>query len=91
MLRGGGAVAEKGKSMNLRKTANKLQTALCQQGRQIKINQYQCYSERSGRMVNKFVLQETRQVKDKQKNVTILESFSLADIVKELAKLYAES
>ena len=44
--------------MNIKQLAYKLQTALCQKGRYIKINQQQMYSERSERMVTKYVLQE---------------------------------
>lgn len=35
-----------GITMNLRKVATKLQTALCQKGRFIKLNQMQAYSEK---------------------------------------------
>lgn len=74
---------------SLRQTANKLQTALCQKGRHIKINQFQSYSERAGRMVTKFVLQETRETPTgKRKAVTILETYQLADVVKKLAAIY---
>lgn len=73
---------------SLKQLAYKLQTALCQQGRYIKINHYQSYSQRQERMVTKYVLQETRIINGKNKAVTILESYQLADIVKKLASLY---
>lgn len=74
---------------SLRVLARKLQTALCQQGRYIKINQRQTYSERAERMVTKYMLQETRETDTgKRKTVTILETYQLADVVKELAALY---
>lgn len=74
---------------SMRQLAHKLQTALCQKGRYIKINQYQAYSERKGRMVTKYVLQETRTTeKAGRKTFTILESYQLADVVKKLAALY---
>lgn len=74
---------------SLRQLANKLQTALCQQGRYIKINQHQAYSERQERMVTKYVLQETRETPTgKRKAVTILETYQLADVVKMLAAIY---
>lgn len=71
---------------NLRRTAFKLQTALCQKGRHIKINQRQTYSERQERMVTKYVLQETR--KTDGRTVTILETYQMAEVVKKLAALY---
>lgn len=74
---------------SLRQTANKLQTALCHQGRYIKINQHQTYSQRSERMVTKFVVQEIRETPNgKKKSFTILETYQLADVVKKLAALY---
>lgn len=73
--------------MNLHATARKLQTALTQKGRYIKINQLQSYSERAERMVTKFVLFEKRNVEDKEKNVTICSTYSMADVVKTLAAI----
>ena len=73
----------------LKNIAYKLQTALCQRGRYIKINQHQAYSERQGRMVTKYVLQETMELPNgKRKSETILETYQLADVVKELAAIY---
>lgn len=62
-----------------------MQTALCLRGRRIKINQFQHYSEELGRMVTKYVLVEER---IGAKNVTILETYQMADVVKTLAALY---
>lgn len=74
---------------SLRQLARKLQTALCQKGRYIKLNQYQSYSEKQERMVTKYVLQETRDFPNgKKKNVTILETYQLADVVQKLAAIY---
>lgn len=74
---------------SLRQLAKKLQTALCQQGRYIKINQHQTYSEKQGRMVTKYVIQENRTTSTgKQKSFTILETYQLADVVKKLAAIY---
>lgn len=74
---------------SLRQLSRKLQTALCQKGRYIKLNQIQAYSPKQERMVTKFVLQETREMPNgKKKNVTILETYQLADVVKELARIY---
>lgn len=77
--------------MNLRQTAYRIQTALCQRGRYIKINQQQIYSENLGRMVTKYVLQEKRNVNGKQKNVTLIETFQMVDVVKELVRELGES
>lgn len=74
---------------SLRQLARKLQTALCKKGRYIKLNQYQSYSEKQERMVTKYVLQETRDLPNgKKKNVTILETYQLADVVQKLAAIY---
>ena len=75
--------------MNLKRLAYKLQTALCQKGRYIRINQFQSYSEKVERMVTKYVLTEKRTLENgKRKNVTILETYQMADIVKTLAEMY---
>lgn len=75
---------------NLRMLSKKLQTALAQRGRYIKINQFQSWSDRNQRMVTKFVVCEKRMVENKFKDVTIAESYQLADIVKSLASLLKE-
>lgn len=78
--------------MNIKRLAYKLQTALCQKGRYVKINQYQSYSEKAGRMVTKYVLTEKRTLETgKCKDFTILETYQMADIVKILAELYGEA
>lgn len=80
--------------MNIRRTANKLQTALCAKGRYIRINQFQSYSPKAERMVTKFVLAEKQTIENcgikKEKYVTILETYSMADIVKKLARIYGD-
>lgn len=80
--------------MNLRRIANKLQTALCLKGRYIRINQFQSYSPKAERMVTKFVLTEKKEVEvrgvSKSKDVAVLETYSMADIVKELARIYGD-
>lgn len=70
----------------LRQLAKKLQTALFQKGRYIKVNQQQIYSEKSQKMLTKYILQENR----KQHTVTLLESYRMEDVVKKLAELYGE-
>ena len=72
---------------NLKALAYKLQTALAAKGRYIKINQFQSWSDRKQRMVTKFVVCEKRLVDDKYKNVTVLETYQMADVVKGLAAL----
>ena len=73
----------------LKQLVYKLQTALCQQGRYVKINQHQRYSPKQGRMVTKYVLQETRDTgTGKTKTVTLLETYQQAEVVKELARIY---
>jgi hypothetical protein len=72
---------------NLSKLARKLQTALCLQGRYIKINQYQHYSEKKERMVTKYVLYEKRVIDGKERNVAMLESYQMAEVVKTLAEM----
>lgn len=73
---------------SLRQLSIKLQTALCQKGWHIKINQFQSYSEKAERMVTKFVLQETKQNNaGKVKTATPLETYQLAEIVKRLAAI----
>lgn len=72
---------------SMRSLANKLQTALAMKGRYIKINQYQHWSEKSGRMVTKFVACEKRDVDGTFKTVSVCESYQMADIVKTLAAI----
>lgn len=74
--------------MNLRKTMYKLQMALCRQGRYIKINQMQAYSDKAERMVTKFVLSEKQDIGGRMKNVTLLETYQAAEVVKYLADEY---
>ena len=69
----------------LKSIAQKLQTALTLQGRYITMNQTQIYSERLGKICTKYTLRERRHVLGKQKNVTILETFRMVDVVTFLA------
>lgn len=73
--------------MNMRNTMYKLQTALCLRGDKVKINQFQCYSEQSGRMITKYVLVIPKQHGDKIKNEKLLESYRLSEVVQKLAEL----
>lgn len=88
IARGGGADA----GMNTRRTAKKLQMALCQKGRFVKINQFQNYSERAERMVTKFVVSEKRETPTgRKKDFVILETYRMADVVVKLAEMYGET
>lgn len=74
---------------SLRALAYKLQTALMRKGIKIKINQMQAYSEKMDRMVTKYVVCEYRH-DEKPKNVTLLETYQIADVVKLLASRYSD-
>ena len=75
--------------MNMRRLMYKLQTALCVRGTKIKINQRQTWSEKSERMVTKYVI--LKEIFDKKQQrtryETVLESYQAADVVKYLAGL----
>ena len=71
----------------LKSIANKLQKALTMNGRYITINQNQFYSEKLEKMCTKYVLKEKVEIDDKMKNVTLLETFRLVDVVNFLADL----
>jgi hypothetical protein len=73
--------------MNLKGLSYKLQKALLQKGRKIKINQTQHYSEEKNKMYTKYVLKEYLQTGNKKKDVTLLESFSLIDVVNRLVDM----
>lgn len=75
--------------MNIRSTAYKLQKALLMQGRKIKINQVQAYSSKSERMVTKYIVIESKELPSGRiKNKTLMETYSMVDVVKLLAFLY---
>ena len=71
----------------LKSIANKLQKALTLNGRYITINQNQFYSEKLEKMCTKYVLKEKMEIDDKMKNVTLLETFRMVDVVNFLADL----
>ena len=79
-----------GAVMNLKQLTYKLQAALNQRGEHYKVNQLQHYSERLGRMVTKYVLEkaETDEI-GKHISTRVLETYSMADVVKTLAKIYS--
>lgn len=71
----------------LKSIANKLQKALTMNGRYITINQNQFYSDKLEKMCTKYVLKEKMEIDDKMQNVTLLETFSMVDVVNFLADL----
>lgn len=80
---------KRGGKMNIRTTVYKLQKALLMQGRKIKINQIQAYSQKVGKMITKYIVIESRELEDgRTKNETLLETYSMVDIAKQLALLY---
>lgn len=74
--------------MNLYATARKLQRALLQRGRTIKINQSQIWFDETERMATKYTVLERQMVNGKKKDSVLIESFRLEEIVKFLADLY---
>lgn len=90
--RDGGSENKKGMMrVNIKRLAYKLQTALTQKGRFIKINQYQNYSPKAERMVTKYVVVEKKPNKyGKLKDFVILETYQMAEVTKMLAELLQE-
>ena len=73
--------------MQMNRIVRRLQQALCMQGKKVRINQYQHYSEKAERMVTKYVLSMERYSDGKRRTVVILETYRLADVVTTLAGL----
>ena len=71
----------------LKSIANKLQKALTMNGRYITINQNQFYSDKLEKMCTKYVLKEKAKIDGETKNVTLLETFRMVDVVNFLANL----
>lgn len=71
----------------LKSIANKLQKALTLNGRYITINQNQFYSEKLEKMCTKYVLKEKMEIDGKIKDMTLLETFRMVDVVNFLADL----
>lgn len=65
--------------MNIRRTMYKLQTALCAQGVRVKINQRQRWSDRTEKMVTRYIV-----VLDGD---TIIETYHPHEVVIALAEL----
>lgn len=73
--------------MNLKQLTYKLQAALNQRGEHYKINQLQSYSVRHDRMVTKYVVEKI--VPGELRGERVLETYSMAEVVKTLAKIYS--
>ena len=73
--------------MNLFALARKLQRALIRKGRTIKINQSQVWFEETGRMGTKYTVLERKTVKGKNKDVVLMNSFRLDEVVKYMATM----
>lgn len=73
--------------MNMRFMAYKLQSALSQRGEHYKINQLQSYSVRHDRMVTKYVVEKA--APGAPRGERVLETYSMAEVVKTLAKIYS--
>lgn len=74
--------------MNFDRIASKLQRALLQKGRMIKINRVQMYSERRNAMLTRYSVVEPMMVDGKIKNVTLLETFQIREVVMLLKDMY---
>ena len=74
--------------MDYRKTAKRIQLALCRRGRRIKINQMQYISKKTGCPATMYVVVETEVLENgKVKNKEICTSSNIVDVVSALARL----
>ena len=71
----------------LKSIVYKLQKALILKGRYITINQTQFYSEQLDKMCTKYILREKQEIDGEIKNITLLETFKMVDIINCLADL----
>lgn len=71
----------------LKSIVYKLQKALILKGRYITINQTQFYSEQLDKMCTKYILREKQEIDGEIKNITLLETFKMVDIINYLADL----
>lgn len=69
----------------LKSIVYKLQKALTLKGRYITINQTQFYSEQLNKMCTKYILKEKQEIDGEDKNITLLETFKMIDIINFLA------
>lgn len=78
--------------MDLYRTARRLQMALCQRGRRVKINQVQYFSRLTGRPATMYVVTETEKLDTgKIKNTEICKSTRIADVVTAMAALLKDT
>lgn len=75
---------------NLGTLQRKLQTALIQAGKQIRVETRQFYSEEQNRMINQYCISEREYNEEKKKYVytEILKTCSRIEVVKRLAEMY---
>lgn len=71
----------------LKSIVYKLQKALTLNGRYITINQTQFYSKQLDKMCTKYFLKEKQEVDGEEKNITLLETFRMIDIINFLANI----
>ena len=71
----------------LKSIVYKLQKALTLKGRYITINQTQFYSEQLDKMCTKYILKEKQDIEGETKNITLLETFRMIDIINFLADM----
>ena len=71
----------------LKSIVYKLQKALTLKGRYITINQTQFYSEQLDKMCTKYFLKEKQEIDGEEKNITLLETFRMIDIINFLADM----
>ena len=71
----------------LKSIVYKLQKALILKGRYITINQTQFYSEQLDKMCTKYIVREKQEIDGEIKNITLLETFKMVDIINCLADL----
>lgn len=69
----------------LKSIVYKLQKALTLKGRYITINQTQFYSEQLSKMCTKYFLKEKKEIDGEEKNIILLETFRMIDIINFLA------
>lgn len=71
----------------LKSIVYKLQKALTLKGRYITINQTQFYSEQLEKMCTKYFLKEKQEIDGEEKNVILLETFKMIDVINFLADM----
>ena len=72
--------------MGLEKTMKRLQMALCQSGQPVGIEKKTFFSVRYGRVMTKYIV--TKRQDETGKNKRILETYKMAEVVKQLAEMY---